>query len=262
MESSLEKVASTRGGEGSRDRLRRLYGFMALRLFVAHRDELTDAGFQGRQIDNWVRNGRLVRVMHSVYAYGRDVERIDAAWRTATLAAGDGTALIARSACEKWGLVGAPDGIPNLVEVGAPTGQSKRLSGKSPALRHMVVKVARRNFEPGDLRRKGGLILVSPALALIEFAVTASDREVRFAFLEACRLKLFGKRDLEYCHLRLAGRRGARTLRPYLALWVPELSRIRSVLEGWFLVVWVKHKLPDAASEREGLRQRSRLLLA
>ncbi len=85
--------------------------------------------------------------------------------------------------------------------------------------------------------------MTNPALALIDFAMNASDREVRFAFLEACRLKLFGKPDLEYCHLRLRGRRGARKLRPYLALWVPELNRIRSVLEGWFLLVWVRRKL-------------------
>lgn len=42
----------------------------------------------------------------------------------------------------------------------------------------------------------------------------------------------------------MAGRRGAKELRPYLALWVPELMRIRSVLEGWFLLIWVKRQLP------------------
>ncbi|MBN8871081.1 MAG: DUF559 domain-containing protein [Solirubrobacterales bacterium] len=229
--------------ERPRDRLRRLYGFMSRHRFVAHRDELTGIGFGWRQIDSWIRNGRLIRVLRSVYAYGRDIESRDAAWRAATLAAGEGSALIGRSACEKWGMVTPPNGIPTVVEVGAPLGQAKHLRGRSPALRHTVVQVVRRCFEPGDIRQVDEVPVTNPALALIDFAMNASDREVRFAFLEACRLKLFGKPDLEYCHLRLRGRRGARKLRPYLALWVPELNRIRSVLEGWFLLVWVRRKL-------------------
>src|SRR5699024_7826144 len=34
------------------------------------------------------------------------------------------------------------------------------------------------------------------------------------------------------------------TLRPYLGLWVPELRRIRSVFEGWFLLVWIERGYP------------------
>ncbi|MCB0857728.1 MAG: DUF559 domain-containing protein [Solirubrobacterales bacterium] len=224
--------------ESSKERLRYLYGFMSRRSFVAHRNELRGAGISARQINSWVRNGRLIRILQSTYALGRDIETCDAAWRAATLAAGEGSALIARSACEKWGLVTSPEGVPTRIQVGSPVGQSRKLRGKSPAMRRVEVTVAQRFFEPGEIVVKDGVPLVNPVLALIEFAASESDRAIRFAFLEACRLKLLRRSDLEYCHVRVAGRRGATTLRRYLALWVPELGRVRSVLEGWFLLVW------------------------
>jgi hypothetical protein len=67
---------------------------------------------------------------------------------------------------------------------------------------------------------------------------------VRFAFLEGCRLKLLTGQTIEDWYPKLEGRWGAKKLRPYLALWVPELLRIRSVLEGWFILVWVNRGLP------------------
>lgn len=212
--------------------------------FVAHRDELTALGFLRGQIDSWIRNGRLIRVLRGVYVYGRDVESNSAAWRAATLAAGSGAVLTGRSACEKWGMVREPLGLPKVIDVASPTGQTRNLRGQSPAFRRTVVRIVRRCFSPDETRERDGVALVSPALALVEFAARATEKELRFAFLEACRLRLFGKTDLEYCHRKVSNRNGAAKLRPLLALWVPELGRIRSVLEGWFLLVWVKHKLP------------------
>lgn len=225
-------------------KLRELYRFMAARSFVADRGELTSAGFPSTQIDSWLRTGRLIKILFSVYAYGRDVDGRLAALRAALLASGPGSALIGRSACEQWGLIRAEDGIPRLVEVGSPIGQTRKLRGLSPSLRRMTILVSKRRFSQNETRLKDGLILVRPALALIGFAAKATEREIRFSFLEACRLGLFTQRDLEYCYRAMEGRRGAKKLRPYLALWVPELKRIRSVLEGWFLLIWVKRKLP------------------
>ncbi len=77
----------------------------------------------------------------------------------------------------------------------------------------------------------------------MDFAASASTREVRFAFLEACRLGLFDRRDVEYCFRRISGRRGAAKLKPLLPSWVPELKRTRSVLEGLFLLAWAERGL-------------------
>lgn len=217
---------------------------MAARSFVASRAELLGHGFTGSRIKNWYQRGRLIKVVRGVYSLGRDVESVDAALRAALAFAGPQAVLTGISACEKWGLVTCRHPIPQYIEVAKPTGKSRKQRGKSPALRNTVINVIRRCLEPADVRRKDGLALVRPALALIDFAVRASDRDIRFAFLEACRLRLFTERDLKYCFTRMAGRRGASKLRPYLALWVPELLRIKSVLEGWFLLEWVERNLP------------------
>jgi very-short-patch-repair endonuclease len=75
-------------------------------------------------------------------------------------------------------------------------------------------------------------------MALVDFAAYSDSVSVRFAFLEACRLGHFGRDDVEPCFRRIEGRRGASKVRPLLRLWVPELGRIRSVLEGLFLLAW------------------------
>lgn len=232
------------GREPSLDQLRRLYRFMSTRRFVASRDELITEGFSLSRIRNWIRGGRLIKVFRAVYCFGRDLETPEAIRRAALLAAGSGSALIGRSACESWGIVRTRPGLPRVIEVGMNSGRARTLPGLSPALRRTCVKIFRRNLEPGDLREKDGLALARAALALIDFAANATVRDVRFAFLEACRLQLFTELDLKYCYTRAFGRRGVRKLKPYLDLWVPELLLIRSVLEGWFLLEWVDRKLP------------------
>ncbi len=217
---------------------------MASRKFVASRAELVDAGFTRSRINNWIRNGRMIKILRGVYCYGRDVESRGSVFRAALVAAGPGSVLIGRSACEVWGIVKPRDELPRVVEVAVARGATRSLPGLSPALRRTTVKVWKRQVDRRDIRHREGLELTSPALALIEFAARASRKEVRFAFLEACRLGLLKQREVAYCFGRISGRRGAKKLKPLLALWVPELNRIRSVLEGLFLLVWVQRGLP------------------
>ncbi len=238
-------MPTTQPAHGSSSvQLRLLYRFMASRQFVAGRSELRRAGFSATRIDSWLRTGRLVKIFRSVYAYGRDVEAPASVRRAALVLAGSDAALTGRTACEGWGMVRAKPGLPAKVEVGVSTGQIRKFKGVSPALARTTITVVKRKFAPGDVRMHEGLRLTSPAFALIDFAATATEREVRFAFLEACRLKLFARSDVNLCFARLNHRRGARTLRPLLALWVPELARIKSVLEGWFLLTWIEHGYP------------------
>ncbi len=219
--------------------------YMAPRDSVAGRVELLQQGFDQSRIAGWLRSGRLVQVLNGVYSLGRDIDTRRAAMRAALVAAGNGSVITGRSACEEWGMVAAPSGqIPSLIQVAVTKGRRRTLHGTSPALRNTRIQIVRRNFEPGEFRAQTNLRLVAPPLALIDFAAAASERDVRFAFLEACRLRHFGRSDVDYCHRRLVGRRGAVKVRPLLALWVPELGRIRSVLEGRFLLDWLPQKLP------------------
>ena len=195
-------------------RRHRLSRFMARQDFIAHRDELIAEGFSPSQIKNWVRSGRLVTIIRSVFAYGRDIETRSALWRAALLAAGPGSALTGRSACEALGLVRTWPGMPAVVEVASPAGQARRFRGMSPNLRNTTVSVVRRNFEPGDVLTLEGISTVKPALALIDFAGDASRRAVWFAFLEACRLFHFGPEDARFLSARMSNRAGAGKMRP------------------------------------------------
>ncbi len=212
---------------------------MARNHWVASRRELISLGILEEQIDSWLRAGRLVSVLHGVYSYGRDIEVAGSPWRAALLTAGTGSALAGSSACELWGMIRSDGKVPARIQVASGRRNAIRFHGRSPAMSRTRVEAVRRTFEPEELRRRDGLVVTCPARALIDLAVVADPAGVRFAFLEACRLGLFGRRDVAYCFRRVAGRRGARKLSPLLALWVPELGRIRSVLEGLFLLAWV-----------------------
>lgn len=230
---------TTPGFHPSAGQLRELYRVVAPLHFVASRHELVTAGFTVPRIRNWNRNGRLIRVVRSVYSYGRDVETREAAMRVGLAAAGPGSALTGASACETWGIIDQRTRLPRQIKVATTSGRARTLTGLSPALQNTNVHIVKRSIEAHEIRVKDGLEVVNPTLALIEFSADAADQRVRFAFLEACRLGHFSEVDLAYCYTRLMGRPGTGKLRPYLGLWVPELARTKSILEGWVVIEWV-----------------------
>lgn len=237
MEASPQRTDRSSGD------LRDLYRRMAARDFVASRTELLAWGFGRHRVTSWRKSGRLVKNFRGVYSYGRDIQNRQEALRAALLVAGPEAALTGRSALETWAAIKPRSEIPRLIEVATTVDRAGRHSGCSPALRNTKVKVLRRNFEAADVRSVNGLAVLRAALALIDFAATAPEIEVRFAFLELCRLRLFSREDLALCIRRAIGKRGVAKLKPLLGLWVPELERIRSVLEGLFLLAWVERGL-------------------
>jgi len=212
---------------------------MARNDWVASRAELFALGHSAPSIDGWLRSGRLVTLLRGVYGYGRDIETPRSAWRAALLASGPGSALAGRSACEAWGLVRTSQGIPPRIWIASAERKASRLSGRSAALCRTRIQVVRRRLESGDVRGCQGLAVMSPSMGVTDLAAHADSNSVKFAFLEACRLGHFARDDVESCFRRIEGRRGASKVRPLLRLWVPELGRTRSVLEGLFLLAWV-----------------------
>ncbi len=203
----------------SMDALRQLQRFMAPRKFVSSRRELTEAGFDASRIKNWLRHGRLVLLLRGVYSFGRDVGSRESAWRAALLAAGPGSVLNGRSACELWGMITPTGEIPRYIEVAVTAGEARRLRGTSPALSRTWINIVKRQFSPEDISRVNGLEVTSALVALVDFAAKASPREVRFAFLEGCRLGLVQKRDVIRLRRLMRGRRGVEKLNPLVALW-------------------------------------------
>lgn len=223
----------------SAENLDRLRAHMARNDWVASRAQLLALGHSAPLIDGWLRSGRLVPLLRGVYGYGRDIETPRSAWRAALLASGPGSALAGRSACEAWGLVRTSQRIPPQIRIASAGRRASRLSGRSASLARTRIQVAGRQLRPGDVHSFQGLAVMSPPMAVVDLASHADSTSVRFAFLEACRLGHFGRNDVEAWFRRIEGRRGASKVRPLLRLWVPELARTRSVLEGLFLLAWV-----------------------
>jgi hypothetical protein len=196
-------------------------------------------GCTARSIDSWLESARLIPLFRGVYAYGRDIETAEAAWRAALLATGPDSVLAGRSACELWGLVRRREGVPARIHVASTTRKAALHAGRSAALARTRVRVVRRRLGSLDVCRRDELAAMTAPMAIIDYAAEADPVSVKFAFLEACRLRRFGKADLDRCFRGIEGRRGASKVRPLLQLWVPELSRTRSVLEGLFLLAWV-----------------------
>lgn len=222
----------------STENLRDLYRLMGDQYFVGARAQLLESGFSPSIVKSWCRTGRLIPVLHGVYSYGRDIDTREAAWKASLLLAGPGSALTGISACEAWGMKKPEPGIPRQIEIARPSTKSFTFRGRSPALRQTELKLLRRRIHPGDIEVEQKLELMRPAFALIEMASRNNDRDLLFGFLEACRLRLVKREDIEICFRRAAGQRGAKSLNLLLASWIPELNRIRSVLEGLFLLAW------------------------
>ncbi len=237
--------AAIQSRESGRSRLESLRRFMARRDFVASREELVAHGFPGHQIDNWIKSERLTQVFLGVYSFGRDVESRQSALRAALLAAGPGAVLGGRTACEQHGILESGSKIPAYIEVATRSGRPTGFPGKSPAMRKSWVKVVRRDLSPHEVTTIDGLATAIPTLALIDLAVKAPGWEVRSAFLEACRLDLFGREEVDDCFRRASYRRGAKKLKPLLALWVPSLNRVKSVFEGDVLLRLLARRHPE-----------------
>lgn len=224
-----------------REELRR---YMAPRWYIAGRAELRSLGFHVHRIDNWVRSGHLVPVFPSVYSLARDLETREALWRASILTAGHDAVLTGRSACELLGFTSPRRDLPRYVQVAARRGRSRTIRGTSPATGKTWLKIVRRELGQEELTNVQGLSVVKAPMALIDLAEKAPEREVFFAFLEACRLGMFDREEVQHTFNRASGRRGASKIKPLVAMWIPELSRTKSVFEGEFLLAWLEDGWP------------------
>lgn len=226
-------------GSGKSAQHRLVGGYAAARHWVVSREELLELGLSCPTIQSWLISGRLVPLLKAVYGYGRDIETPESARRAALLAAGPGAVLAGRSACEFWGMVPADGQIPRRIRVACRRKTATTLTGRSPAFARTRVEIVHRDLDPAEICRRDGFAITTPARALVDLSAESTPTDVKYAFLEGCRLGYFRRSDVDYCFRRIHCRRGAKALRPMLALWVPQLGRIRSVAEGALLLAWV-----------------------
>lgn len=213
---------------------------------VVGRRQLIASGISVGRVDGARRAGRLLPLFTGVYSVGREVETSEAVWKAATLAAGQGAVLMGRSAGEAWGMVDRRQALPRRVEV-ARSRESAVMPARSSRMAGSRLHVHERALRDDEVGELNGIPITSAARTQIDLAAVLGRRAMRRAFIEACRLHLIGGRDLPWLLQRIRGRPGAASMRELIGLWVPGMGRVRSALEGMFLMGWsgFDHRIPQ-----------------
>jgi hypothetical protein len=188
------------------------------------RAQLVELGVTEAAIDGRVKRGRLHRVHQGVYVVGYSTLTRDGRFMAAVLACGDRAALSHFSAAVLWGMLNDGGGAIHV------TAEARR---RRPGL---VVHEAALS---GEVGKRAGIPVTSPARTLIDLADVAPKRTLERAIDEAEYLRL-DCTGLAPKH----GRRGTGVLSSVLAVHRPGSTRTRSHLEELFIALCDRHGLP------------------
>jgi very-short-patch-repair endonuclease len=194
---------------------------------VVSRAQLLALGVGKSAIAVRVNRGRLHRVHQGVYVVGYPSLTRNGRFMAAVLACGEGAALSHFSAAVLWGMLSGG----GKIQVTAPTGRRR------PGL-----VVHRAGLGEGEVARRAGIAVTTPARTLIDLADIAPKRTLERAIDEAEFLRL-DCTGLAPRH----GRRGSGHLTSVLAVHGVGSTRTRSELEEMFLALCDKHNLPRPA---------------
>ena len=193
--------------------------------------ELMRLGLSREVIRHWAATGRVHRVHRGVYAVGSPhLSRRDA-FLAAVLACGDHAALSHESAAALWGILRDRPARPTDVTV--PTGTTRRRPG---------VVIHRRCLKLGEVTRRYGVPVTSPATTLLDLAVRLDRPALERAINEADRRDLIDPERLRAKADGMTGRSGVRALRNALDRHTFTLTR--SELERAFLGIVRRAGLP------------------
>ncbi|MDX6680186.1 MAG: hypothetical protein QOG94_225 [Solirubrobacteraceae bacterium] len=169
--------------------------------------QLLELGLTRTAIQVRVRNGRLHRVHHGVYAVGHAALSLDGRFMAATLACGPASALGYRAGAANWAFMAWDDSRLVEVVVAGSAGRSR------PGLRiHRT-----RHLDPRDVMRHRGIRVTTPARTLLDLADVLPDQALRRAVRQAQALHLTNVRQIADVLTRAQGRRGAQRLAALVA---------------------------------------------
>jgi len=190
---------------------------------VVSRAQMLELGLGKSAVAEWVAKGRLHRLHRGVYAVGHEHLTRNGRFMAAVLACGEKAALSHFSAAVLWGM---------LTTEG-------RIHVTAPTCRARAGLVVHRASLVGDVGRRAGIVVTTPARTLIDLADVAPRRTLERAIDEAEYLRL-DCTGLAPRH----GRRGSGTLTSVLAVHAAGSTRTRSELEEIFLALCNRHDLP------------------
>lgn len=188
--------------------------------------QLRYIGLSRSAIRHRVATERLFHERRGLYLVGHRARTELTTVAAAVLVTGPGGLIAGEAALWIWAIIERP---PPVVDIALRTGRGRTRPG---------IRVHRANaLDPGELRRKRGLPVVSPAAALLDLADRGDVVAVERALNEGRERKLITQGDLERIIGCSPGRRGIRILRGFLGEQVDEdFSRREAERIMWRLI--------------------------
>lgn len=209
-------------------------------------DELRACGLTRDAVGVRVRNGRLHRRYAGVYAVGHTGLSLEGQFMAAVKACGPAAVLSHFSAAALFGLIRWEDRWPEVTVTSAGTHLQRGLRVHRTRL-----------LDPGDVTRRRGIPVTSPARTLLDLAAVLPYPSLRRAIREAQSLHLVSLRRLTQVLTRLRPRRGAANFARVLATGY---QPTRSVLEDVVLDLLVSGGLMAPAVNVPLLLERRRIV--
>jgi hypothetical protein len=191
-----------------------------------------------------VRNGRLHRLHHGVYAVGHAAPTLHGRFLAAVLACGEGAVLSHRSAVALWGLMPWDERHPEVTVAG--TAPRRR-----PGIRiHRSTTLDRR-----DVTRHEGIPVTAPARAILDVAGDLPPRAVRRLLREGQAQRRVNPRQVDDVLARGGRRPGAPVLRAALAEGpTPTRSELEDAVLGLIVGAGIERPKINAPLRLDGRR--------
>ena len=190
---------------------------------VVARRQLLALGFSPMMVKTRVAAGRLHRIHRGVYAVGHGKLTLKGRWMAAVLACGPEAFLSHRAALALWDVQQKESGA---IEV------TVRGPGK-PGPDGVLVRCTR-VLDDHDATEVDGIPVTSLAWTVVDFASTATQRQVRSVLEALERRRIYIGRELNELLGRTPNRKGAKTLRRAIAEITGPAPWLQSKLEETF----------------------------
>jgi len=201
---------------------------------VVARRQLLPPGFTRHEVQDRLDTGRLHRIHRGVYAVGHRKLTLKGRWMAAVLACGPEAFLSHRTALALWDLQQKESGA---IEV------TVRGPGKPGP--HGVLVRCTRVLAGHDVTEVDGIPVTSLAWTMVDYAATATQRQVRSVLEALERRRIYIGRELDELLERTQNRKGVRTLRKAIAEITGPAPWHQSVLEDRFHELVRGSDLPD-----------------
>lgn len=204
-----------RGDENHGRRAQRVFQMAEGQWGVVSLAQLRTCGLSRTTVHRWAQDGRLHRVLRSVYALGHRTLTPEAWWMAATLACGDGALLAARSALA-------------LYEVISPTSVIDVIPARYRGTGLPGIRIHRCEIAACEATTFHAIPVTTVARAFLDAACRLKPDQLTMALNEAMHRGRYDHGEMLATLARHPGHRGVRILREAVSMLGDEALRFRS----------------------------------